>query len=166
MRDIIAYVCKKWELQRSQIELRLCKSTADIVQQDVKCLTKFDKTSDMKIVDILDEIKNEQDKNTIYLLYDIKKNLNSDDEDFEDSEMSGSEESSSSSEDDSKEETKEDKEDQEFVDIVTDILSLIVLNKKPRMIPSRMKTSDQYELDSIKDSQMIPTKALQKKEET
>ena len=113
VKDIITYISKKWDLRMSLIELRLCKSAADIVQQDQKYLTKFDKTSNVKIIDILNDMKNTNDNNNIlYLLYDIKlPNINDDEDDYEDSESSQSDESSSSSEKDDNEESKDDEED-------------------------------------------------------
>ncbi len=53
VKDIIDFVSKKWNLQHNQVELRLCKSTADIVQQDTKNLMKFDWGSKQKISELL-----------------------------------------------------------------------------------------------------------------
>jgi len=76
VRDIIKAVANKWQLKQRQIELRLCQSTAEIVQKDPRLLTKYDKRSSVnaKILDLLPKKQQISDSPcSLYLLYDIKK---------------------------------------------------------------------------------------------
>ena len=57
---------------------------------------------------------------------------------------------------------QQDEEEQEFVDIFTDILGLIVLNKKQKeaeeevAAQAAIEGEQQCEIDRLKDSQMVP----------
>lgn len=77
----------------------------------------------------------------MYLLYEIRSQ--SEDSDVEINSDSESEEPSS---EDSKraEDTgkKSDDDDEEIVDIFTDILSLLVLKKRERLVPARVKVNN------------------------
>ncbi len=135
-------MCKKWGIKRSQFELRLCKSAADIVQLDPKNLTRYNKHSDVQINDLLanqgELNKNIQEAVTLYLLYDIKAEVGLSDGDLNSENESGDQ----SSEESKREEESKKSEDEEIVDIFTDILSLLVLKKREKMmmIPARVKT--------------------------
>ena len=94
-------MCKKWGIKGSQVELRLCKSAADIVQLDPKNLTRYDKHSDVQINDLLanqtshdfanqgELNKNIQEAVTLYLLYDIKAEVELSDGDLNSESESG-----------------------------------------------------------------------------
>ena len=137
-------MCKKWGIKGSQFELRLCKSAADIVQLDPKNLTRYNKHSDVQINDLLanqgELNKNIQEAVTLYLLYDIKAEVRLSDGDFN-SESEGGDQSSEESKREEESKKSEDG-DEDIVDIFTDILSLLVLKKRERMmmIPARVET--------------------------
>lgn len=141
-------MCKKWGIKGSQFELRLCKSAADIVQLDPKNLTRYNKHSDVQINDLLanqgELNKNIQEAVTLYLLYDIKAEVRLSDGDFNSESESGDQSGDQSSEESKREEESKKSEDgdEDMVDIFTDILSLLVLKKRERMvmIPARVKT--------------------------
>ena len=86
----------------------------------------------MKIAELL-PAHNDGKATTIYLLYEVKRAEELDEGtdgeiDTEDEDESAKGQQSSSSD----EENKEDEDEHQFVDIFTDILGLIVLNKKQK----------------------------------
>ena len=136
-------MCKKWGIKGSQFELRLCKSAADIVQLDPKNLTRYNKHSDIQINDLLanqgELNKNIHEAVTLYLLYDIKAEVGLSDGDLNSESESGDQSSEESKREEESKKSEDD--DEEIVDIFTDILSLLVLKKRERMmIPARVKT--------------------------
>jgi hypothetical protein len=75
VRELIRLIATRWNLRQRQIELRLCLSPADLVQNDPRKLQKFDKSNsnNVRIADLLTKNMNGTGAITLYLLYDIKK---------------------------------------------------------------------------------------------
>lgn len=44
---------RKWNISKSRITLRLCRTTADIIKLDLSRLEAFDKTSVVSIQDLI-----------------------------------------------------------------------------------------------------------------
>jgi hypothetical protein len=51
--DIINFMSRKWDISKSRITLRLCRTTADIIKVDVQRLEAFDKSSVVSIADLI-----------------------------------------------------------------------------------------------------------------
>ncbi|CDW84879.1 UNKNOWN [Stylonychia lemnae] len=184
VRDIINFICQKWQLRRSQVELRLCRSPAEIVQQDSRSLHKFDYKSQTKIVDLLkmesqnttqkqlQEMNSMNNKLTLYLLYDIKINASQQEEGFDsdneyDSEnpdysSSRSQQSRSSSDEESKAAGKDEELGDDFADIFTDILSIMVLQKKQKVNSPRYRGGGANPLNELQQDSVLFNKKPEK----
>ena len=95
VKDIIKFISEKWSVRQRQIDLRLCQSAADLVTQDPRNLIKYDKHNSMsvKISDLLPrKFHHSQEACTLYLLYEIKRDLEDDEEEEEGSDSEENEE--------------------------------------------------------------------------
>lgn len=60
VKDIIQYMSNKWQIRKSRILLRICRSPADLVKLDINHLDTYTKKSDNKLIDLIgNDIKNQ-----------------------------------------------------------------------------------------------------------